>query len=93
MVLREALKDLLPPAAISMKKAGFGSPIPYRSWMVREWSGYVRERLTGDKLSGAGLFDSRALLSLHDHARLGHPAPLDLLWGVVMISQWLEEYF
>lgn len=93
MVLREALKDLLPPEVLSMKKAGFGSPIPYRSWMTGEWSGYVRERLASEKLSGAGLFDSRSLLSLHDHARLGHPAPLDLLWGVVMISQWLEEYF
>ncbi len=93
MVLREALSGLLPPELLSMKKSGFGSRIPYRAWMTNDWSVYIRERLNSRKLADTGLFDIRALSTMYDHARLGQPAPLDLLWGIVMVGQWLEEYF
>ena len=93
MVLREALAADLPREVLRMHKSGFGSQIPYHQWFLQDWEVYVRQRLTAPKFSETGLFDTAALLSAYDRARAGGPVPIDLLWGAVMVSQWVEEYF
>ncbi len=94
LVLRQALRDRLPPWVLDREKTGYGSQIPYDTFMVREWAPFVRDRLAGGKLADSGLFRTSALLALHESACNGRPRfPLEMLWGVAMIGQWLEEYF
>ncbi len=93
MILREAASDALPEAIVGMKKAGFGSAIPYRDWLLGQWSGYVEERLSSEALNSCGLFDVPRVRAMYEMARAGKPVPVDLIWGVLMVSQWLEEYF
>jgi asparagine synthase (glutamine-hydrolysing) len=95
MVLREACKGLLPEEILTMPKLPFGSQIPYHSWMVGSWSDYIRTRLGSSKLADTGLFNTTLLVDRHERAcRDGAPRQeLDMLWGVAMISQWLEEFF
>ncbi len=93
MILREALAGELPESIVGMEKAGFGSAIPYRRWMLGKWSGYVEQRLSSAALNECGLFDVPKLRAMYEMARAGKPVPVALIWGVLMVSQWLEEYF
>lgn len=92
-ILRKAMKNRLPRNIVLMKKAGFGSVIPYRRWMVTDWAGYVESMLMRPSFLDTGLFDSRKLIDLFTQARMGKTMPLEMIWGVVMISQWLAIYF
>jgi len=93
LILRKAMKDYLPHDIICMKKAGFGSSIPYSTWILRDWSEYVEDKLKSLLLNQCGFFNIKKLQQMYDLAWAGKPAPLEMLWGVVMISQWLEEFF
>ena len=93
MILRKALSDRLPAEIISMQKAGFGSAIPYHQWMIKEWVEYVIQRLTSPVFIESNLFDTQKLLMLFQLACSGKPCPMEMLWGVVMISEWLEKFF
>lgn len=93
LILRKAMRDHLPHDILFMEKAGFGSSIPYRTWILRDWSEYVEDKLKSPLLNQCGLFNIPKLQQIYDHAWAGKPAPLEMLWGIVMISQWLEEFF
>jgi len=93
LILRKAMRDYLPHDILCMKKAGFGSSIPYRTWFLRDWSEYVEDKLKNPLLNQCGLFNIHKLQQMYDLAWAGKQAPLEMLWGIVMISQWLEEYF
>lgn len=95
MVLRDACKNLLPHEILTMPKLPFGSQIPYHTWMVGSWADYIKTRLGSCKLTDTGLFNTELLVARHERAcRNGAPQmELDMLWGVAMISQWLEEFF
>ncbi len=92
-ILRKAMQHRLPKENLSMKKAGFGSAIPYRAWMLTDWAEYVKQKLKSPALEDTGLFNLQQLNNLYDQAWSGKPVPLEMLWGVVMIAQWLEEFF
>jgi asparagine synthase (glutamine-hydrolysing) len=91
-ILRQALKSRLPADIVTMKKSGFGSAIPYQRWFLNEWSEYVEKRLASSALADSGLFDTARLKNLYHRARLGGGAPIDMIWGVVMTSEWLDVY-
>jgi len=93
IILRKAMKDYLPKDILRMKKIGYGAEIPYRTWILRDWSEYVDDKLKSPLLDECGLFNTHKLRNIYDLAWVGKPVPIDLLWGIVMISQWLEEYF
>ena len=92
-ILRKAMRQRLPHKNRVMKKAGFGSAIPYRAWMLTDWADFITEKLNSAALKDCGLFDPQSLNRLYDQARTGQPVPYEMLWGVVMVSQWLEEFF
>lgn len=91
-ILRQALKERLPAKIVEMGKSGFGSAIPYHSWAHHEWSQYITQRLGSEALAESGLFDQDRLKKAYVEARLGGRVPIDLIWGVVMTSEWLDAY-
>ena len=92
-ILRQVLKDRLPPMIVQMGKIGFGSTIPYRSWMYGPWRAYIEEKLGSPLLRDSGLFDVDKLLEHYKMSLTGAKTSPELLWGIVSISQWLEIYF
>lgn len=51
------------------------------------------QKLASPALMDFGLFQTDRLQAMYQAATMGQPAPLDLLWGVAMVAQWLEEFF
>ena len=92
-ILRDALRGRLPPEIVELPKAGFGSSIPYRRWMLGEWAELVAAKLESPALRDADLFSSEALTAMFLAAQHARPVPLEQLWGVVVLAQWLEEFF
>ncbi len=93
MMLRKALTSRLPVEIVTMEKRGFGSAIPYHSWVLNDWSDYVSKRLHSPALEDMGLFEIDKLLAYYQYARTTGQAAMESFWGIVMISEWLESYF
>ncbi|MBN2490866.1 MAG: asparagine synthase (glutamine-hydrolyzing) [Planctomycetes bacterium] len=91
-VIRHAMRRRLPAANVAMKKAGFGSTIPYSRWILTEWSDYALSRLASPALRDLGLLDTGHLTRLFRAAQAGHSVPLDLLWGAVMLGEWATQF-
>ena len=91
LVMKEALRDRLPADNVGMKKAGFGSTIPYREWLFTEWSDFMTRKLKSDALGDLGLFSPDGLGSAYERARNDTRVPAELLWGVAMVAEWLES--
>ncbi|MCK5849511.1 MAG: asparagine synthase (glutamine-hydrolyzing) [Kiritimatiellae bacterium] len=92
-IMRDALRGRLPQECLQMTKAGFGSSIPYRRWALNEWSGFIKEKLASEALADSGLFKQDSLLAMYDGAGRNPSIPLELLWGIAMTAQWLEDNF
>jgi asparagine synthase (glutamine-hydrolysing) len=92
-ILRQAGRDFLPEENVWMEKAGFGSAIPYQNWALGKWSSFMEEKLRSPALAEVSLFDLDHLQEMYKSAKRGSPVPLELLWGVAMVAQWLEQYF
>ncbi len=92
-ILRRAMEHRLPKKNVSMNKTGFGAAIPYKTWMLTAWTDYVKKKLNSPALADVDMFQLQQLNDLYDQACSGKPVPLEMLWGVVMIAQWLEELF
>lgn len=92
-ILREALRRRLPEEIVKMKKVGFGSSIPYEQWVLGDWRDFMLEKFDSPALMDSGLFQPQKLKVMYHAATMGRPAPLQLLWGIAMVSAWLEEFF
>jgi asparagine synthase (glutamine-hydrolysing) len=89
-ILKELMKDKLPPAVLTRKKVGFD--IPAHEWL----RGPLRELLTDTLNTGLadhpGLFNSKfvqSLLQAHmdRRANLGYH-----LWGLLILFLWMKEW-
>lgn len=88
-VLREAVKDLLPPGILQRRKRGFALPID--RWMREDLAPMARDLLLDRTAAGRGLFDPGAVERLlQDHAR-GESRGLQI-WNLVMLEQWFRMY-
>ena len=87
-VLREAVRDILPPDAVRRKKLGF--PVPTRKWLREEHYAFARE-LIGDAAC-EDLFDrDRALRLLEDH-RNGVRDNARKVWAIIVFLLWHQTY-
>jgi len=88
-LLREAMRELLPPSILGRKKKGFGIPVsrwlrgPLRSWM--------EATLNPDAIAAAGLFRPEVVSSLmSDHLSRRRDRRKEL-WALLMVSSWLQR--
>jgi asparagine synthase (glutamine-hydrolysing) len=85
-VLREAVKDLIPPSILTRRKMGF--PVPVGRWLREEFRPIVDEFVLGRRAQARTLFDPAAIRRLVDEHRAGWMPHGDRLWLLVNLEIW-----
>jgi asparagine synthase (glutamine-hydrolysing) len=89
-VLREAMKDVVPPAILRRRKAGFGAPI--RTWLRRDLREMVDDLLSAGTVSRRGYFDPVAVRRLIDDDREGRADNTYRIWALVTLELWQQIF-
>jgi asparagine synthase (glutamine-hydrolysing) len=92
-IVREAMKNHIPKEILLLKKTGFGSAIPYHSWVLKDWSNFIETKLRSPALTEFGLFDIDRIQIMYEFAKMGRNIPVIWPWNMAMVAQWLEEFF
>ena len=84
-ILREAVRDMLPPEILSRGKMGF--PVPFGSWMRGPHANVVQEFVLGDRARTRGLFAMEPVEAMvAAHARGADHG--ERLWALVNFEIW-----
>ncbi len=88
-LLRELMRDKLPPAVTARPKQGFD--IPAHHWFRTALRPMLRDHVTERSAAAAGLHwpGILALLEEHDARRANHGYAL---WGLLMLTLWMKEW-
>jgi asparagine synthase (glutamine-hydrolysing) len=90
-VLREAVRDIVPPSVLRRRKKPFGTPI--RSWFDNDLAERVQDILLDPRCLGRGWFDSVTLESLvlrHFRKEADHT---ELIFRLLLLELWLHSSF
>ncbi|MBY3621299.1 asparagine synthase (glutamine-hydrolyzing) [Paenibacillus sp. VTT E-133280] len=88
LLLREAMKDFVPPDVQSRKKLGF--PVPIRIWLKNEWYPWAKE-VIGSADDIPWITTKQALGMLEDH-RAGKVDASRKLWTILVFILWHQMY-
>jgi asparagine synthase (glutamine-hydrolysing) len=89
LLLRRAMRDILPRSILERGKMGFGAPLG--AWFRSDLSGFVRERLTDPQ---SPLFEYlqrdavEAVIARHGAARADLSAQI---WALLTLESWLRQ--
>lgn len=86
VILRRAMKDLLPPEILSRRKMGF--PVPVGAWLRGPYRHMLDEYVTGERALGRGLFDEavvRGMVNSHVNGEADHS---ERLWSLINLEHW-----
>lgn len=85
-VLREAVRDLVPPEVLTRKKIGF--PVPIGGWFRGRFWPVVEEFVLGPRARARGHFDPCAVRRLAGEHRAGVVDHGDRLWLLINFEIW-----
>ena len=85
-ILRQAMKDALPPAILSRRKMGF--PVPVGAWFRGPFRGLIGELVLGERAAARGLFAPDALARLVGEHDAGEADHSERLWALVNLELW-----
>jgi len=85
-ILREAMKELLPPEILSRKKMGF--PVPVGAWFAGPFRSVVDEFVLSPRAAARGLFDMNAVSQMADRHLRGEQKHDQRLWALVNLEMW-----
>jgi asparagine synthase (glutamine-hydrolysing) len=86
VLLREALRDLVPREILTRRKMGF--PVPVGRWLRERFWPMVEEFVLGQRALQRGLFDASMLQHLAGEHRAGAWEHGDRLWLLVNLEIW-----
>ncbi len=89
-LLREAVRDLVPPEILSRRKMGF--PVPVGRWLAAAFRPLVDEFVLGPRAAKRQLFNTNALGSLVAEHMAGVAAHGDRLWLLINLEIWLRIF-
>ena len=89
-VLREAVRDLLPPEIPNRKKEGF--ILPVNTWLLARFRGFVEAVLAPSRLAGHGLLRPEAVQALVRDHYAGRGDHATRLWTLMMFQCWYDLY-
>jgi asparagine synthase (glutamine-hydrolysing) len=84
-ILREAMRDVLPPEILSRGKMGF--PVPIGSWLRGPFRAIVDELVLSPRALERGLFDPSAIRTLVQRHQAGEDHA-ERLWSLVNLEIW-----
>jgi asparagine synthase (glutamine-hydrolysing) len=90
ILLRELMKDKLPPSILNRKKTGFD--VPAHDWFRGVLRPLLLDTLTPEAVNASGVFDYSSIQSLiRDHAgrrvNVGYQ-----LWGLLTLFLWMKRW-
>jgi asparagine synthase (glutamine-hydrolysing) len=89
-VLKRAVRDLLPPAIVHRRKAGF--MIPVATWLARDLRPQLEELCAPDELAKVGLFNVEYVQQmLRDHFASARDYRKQL-WSLLAFLLWRRQY-
>jgi asparagine synthase (glutamine-hydrolysing) len=86
LVLREALRDVIPPAILTRRKMGF--PVPVGSWLKNEFASMVNEFVTSPRASARTLFQPEFVQRMAMEHRTGRAPHGTRLWLLMNLEIW-----
>jgi asparagine synthase (glutamine-hydrolysing) len=89
-VLREAMRDLLPPAVLSRPKQGFGSPM--KEWLRGDFGRHAQAVVRDSALASHRLLDYDTVDRLFSAHRHGRGDWSKHLWNLFCVSQWYDRW-
>jgi asparagine synthase (glutamine-hydrolysing) len=89
-ILREAVRDLLPPEILSRPKMGF--PVPFSLWMRGEWNGLARDVLLDTRSRQRGIIDPPAVERLLDAHAATETEAGETLWTLLNLELWYRTF-
>ena len=90
VILKEAMKDLLPHEILHRPKKGFG--IPIAEWLKGRLNPMLHDLLAPDRLRGQGLFEPayvERLIREHETGRASHHKEL---WTLLVFQLWCDNF-
>ena len=89
-ILREAIRDVLPPAILSRPKMGF--PVPFGLWMRGPWNTVARDVLLDTRSRQRGLINAPAVEGLLDGHAAGSTNGADAIWSLLNLELWYRTF-
>ena len=89
-LFKHVARDLLPPAIVDRRKAGFHVPIP--GWIKHELRPLVEEQLGAETVTRQGVFEPDYVARLLADHRAGRNNYSRNIWGLLMFSLWYDRY-
>jgi asparagine synthase (glutamine-hydrolysing) len=88
-ILKEALRDVLPPQVLNRKKRGFD--VPVGRWLRNELKEALRDALSDDGLIG-NIFERTKLEKMFEDHLSDHKDWGRFLWMILMLHLWSEAF-
>jgi hypothetical protein len=89
-ILREAVKELLPPEVLDKKKQGFA--LPLSRWFRKELTPLLDKYLDTGRLEKEGIFSPGQVGRLVSGHRSGRQENSKTLWALLVFEMWKERY-
>jgi asparagine synthase (glutamine-hydrolysing) len=89
IVLKRALRGVLPDSILLRKKEGFS--IPMKNWLRRELQPLMRDLLSHDRLARRGLFEPREVARLMQEHVEGRANHAHQLFSLMVFERWADS--
>jgi asparagine synthase (glutamine-hydrolysing) len=89
-ILREAVRDILPPAILTRKKMGF--PVPFGDWIQGKWNDVARDVLLDTRSRQRGIIDAGAVGRLLNAQAAGISDGADAVWSLLNLELWYRTH-
>jgi asparagine synthase (glutamine-hydrolysing) len=90
VILKDALRGVLPSPILERRKQGFGVPIA--PWLRGPLRGVLEEWLRPERVAKVGLFEPAAVTRLVDEHVSGRRNRAKILWALLVFDAWRERY-
>ena len=89
-ILREAVREILPPEILTRKKMGF--PVPFGIWMRGPWQEIARDVLLDPRSRQRGIVEPSAVERLISAHAAGTADGADAIWSLLNLELWYRTH-